>query len=218
MDLLFFDCSSLIKLPNISKWNISKVSKLEFLFGKCLSLKFLPDISSWDTSNILSIKGLFYKCSSLIELPDISKWKIDKIYCSQSLFYECSSLKSLPDISQWNINSVIFMDYIFYNCSSLISLPDISKWKILKNIDFYLDNYKDKFDQDFDVYSTFFSFVNEKKDNDLYLGNLSIKLSKPKSNQNYIEYIKENIGINGLFTGCSTLEYYLIFLNGISQI
>ena len=43
------------------------------LFYNCSSLKEIPDISNWDMSKIKSIDGMFYGCKSLISLPDISK-------------------------------------------------------------------------------------------------------------------------------------------------
>ena len=50
---MFFQCESLISLPDISKWNISNVKTMGSMFVKCKSLKSLPDISKWDTSNKL---------------------------------------------------------------------------------------------------------------------------------------------------------------------
>ena len=34
-------------LPNISKWNTNKVTDISFMFYNCSSLKLLPDISKW---------------------------------------------------------------------------------------------------------------------------------------------------------------------------
>ena len=42
------------------------------IFYNCSSLKYLPDISKWDTNNVINMNGLFYICSSLEKLPDIS--------------------------------------------------------------------------------------------------------------------------------------------------
>ena len=45
-----------------------------FLFSGCSSLISLPDISKWNLINVRNIKGMFSECSSLIMLPDISNW------------------------------------------------------------------------------------------------------------------------------------------------
>ena len=37
--IIFYECSSLSKLPNISKWKINKN-----MFEKCISLSFIPPI------------------------------------------------------------------------------------------------------------------------------------------------------------------------------
>ena len=45
---MFSYCSSLISLPDISKW---KVNKMMFIFSFFSSLKSLPDISNWKANN-----------------------------------------------------------------------------------------------------------------------------------------------------------------------
>ena len=49
LDKMFYNCTSLIELPNIYKWNYNNIRSLEALFYNCTSLKSLPDISQWDT-------------------------------------------------------------------------------------------------------------------------------------------------------------------------
>ena len=49
------------------------------MFYGCSSLKELPDISKWNTSKVNNITGMFYKCGSLKELSDISKWNTNNI-------------------------------------------------------------------------------------------------------------------------------------------
>ena len=46
------------------------MKKIKGLFYGCSSLKELPDISKWNISNITNISGLFDGCSSLEELAD----------------------------------------------------------------------------------------------------------------------------------------------------
>ena len=42
---MFSECSSLISLPDISKWNTNKVNNMSDMFSKCSSLRYLLDIS-----------------------------------------------------------------------------------------------------------------------------------------------------------------------------
>ena len=43
------------------------------MLNECSSLISLPDISKWDTKNVNNMSYMFYKCSSLKSLPDLSK-------------------------------------------------------------------------------------------------------------------------------------------------
>ena len=128
MSSMFYGCSSLKSLPDISKWDTTNVTDMSYMFNECSRLISLPDISIWNTQNINNMCSMFYKCSSLISLPDISIWYTSRVIYMYSMFYGCSSLKSLPDISQWNTSKVTDMNSMFYGCSSLKSLPDISIW------------------------------------------------------------------------------------------
>ena len=125
---MFWGCSSLSSLPDISKWNTNNVTNMSYMFYGCSSLLHLPDISKWNTNNVIDITDMFYECSSLLNLPDLSKWNTDNVKYMSSMFSGCSSLSSLPDISKWNTNNVANMSWMFYGCLSLSNLPDISKW------------------------------------------------------------------------------------------
>ena len=46
------------------------------MFFGCSSLKELPDISKWKINSALFLNGMFMECSSLEKFPDISNWKI----------------------------------------------------------------------------------------------------------------------------------------------
>ena len=53
MNAVFYNCKSLISLPDISKWDTSNVTILSSIFANCESLKNMPDISKWNTKNII---------------------------------------------------------------------------------------------------------------------------------------------------------------------
>ena len=71
MSFMFNRCSSLLSLPDISKWNTENVTDMSFMFNKCISLLSLPDISNWNTNNVINMSNIFYGCSSLLSLPII---------------------------------------------------------------------------------------------------------------------------------------------------
>ena len=65
------------------------------MFYGCSSLSSLPDISNWNTNNVTNMWGIFCGCSSLSFLPDISKWSTNKVKDMRYMFRGCSSLSSL---------------------------------------------------------------------------------------------------------------------------
>ena len=98
ISFMFDGCSSLISLPDLSKWNIEKVKNLNFTFHGCSSLKYLPDISNWNTKNVTKMSYTFCNCSSLISLPDLSKWDTRNVTNMNGMFRGCSSLICLPKL------------------------------------------------------------------------------------------------------------------------
>ena len=68
MCYLFDGCNSLISLPDISKWNTSKVKNMDSMFNNCTNYKYLPDISKWNTSNVNDLTSIFNGCVSLLSL------------------------------------------------------------------------------------------------------------------------------------------------------
>ena len=85
---------------------------MELLFYNCLSLSSLPDISKWNISKVGYFSGIFLRCTSLISIPDISKWKTNNLKNMLCLFYDCLLSLYIPDISQWNNNNKDDLDGI----------------------------------------------------------------------------------------------------------
>ena len=73
MSHMFYDCSSLISLPDLSKWDTKNITNMSYMFYGCSSLNYFPGISEWDTENVTNMSCMFRYCH-LILLPDISKW------------------------------------------------------------------------------------------------------------------------------------------------
>ena len=179
---LFFGCSSLKYLPDISRWNISNTINIEYLFHDCSSLEFLPDLSKWKIKKVKKLNNIFFSCSSLNSLPDISKWDTSNINSMKGLFFGCSSLKYLPDISKWNIQNVTDISGMFGGCSSLKNLPDISNWRTdnIKNMSFLFCGKSKLLTYLYDKKN--FGFLNDsslqfKKDNPGLIENINIFLS-----------------------------------------
>ena len=84
---MFYNCKSLISIPDISIWNINNVSNLSYMFCGCESLISIPDISKWNINNVINMKGLFCACKSLKSFPNISKWNIKNLKYDDNIFY-----------------------------------------------------------------------------------------------------------------------------------
>ena len=93
---------------------INNVTDISYMFFGCSSLSSLPDISKWNSNNVNNMSYMFDRCSSLSSLPDISKWNTNNVNNMSYMFGGCTSLSSLPNISKWNTNNVNNLSYIFY--------------------------------------------------------------------------------------------------------
>ena len=174
ISFMFYFCKSLTSLPDISKLDIKNVKKMNDMFNGCELLSCLPDISNWNTEKVEDMSNLFKKCKSLTSLPDISKWNIENTEDISSMFSGCLSLSCLPDISKWNIEKVEDMSNLFKKCKSLTFLPDISKWNT----------------------------ENIKNMNDMFFGCSSLSILPDISKWN-----TDNVtNISGIFYGCSSLS------------
>ena len=61
---------------NIKLEGINNINDMSYMFEGCSSLLSLPDISKWNTKKVTDMNTMFSGCSSLFDLPDISKWNI----------------------------------------------------------------------------------------------------------------------------------------------
>ena len=93
------------------------------MFNGCSSLISLPDISKWNTKNISGNHKMLYGNSSTNSIisDNYKEYPLENDTGGMNgIFGGCSSLKSLPDISKWDTKNVTNMDSMFNGCSSLI--------------------------------------------------------------------------------------------------
>ena len=120
---ILFDNSEKFEILNIynefKNYN-TNYEMLSGMFYNCSSLISLEDISKYDTSYVTNMSKMFSRCSSLISLPDISKWNTSSVTDMIEMFSFCSSLTSLPDIQKWNMNNVIDRYQMCFQCFSVL--------------------------------------------------------------------------------------------------
>ena len=160
MSYMFFDCTSLKSLPDISKFDFKNVRNIFAMFYNCTSLKSFPDltnlnknialkknsmiveyfldIAKWNTKIFSDIDCNHFDCSKLKILTNISEWDMNYIYEKNTddkndKDDENSPSQSSQDENIWNTDKVIDMSYMFHGCKSLKKIPDFSNWN-LKNV------------------------------------------------------------------------------------
>ena len=105
--MIFSNCTSLISVPDLSKWNTNNIKDMFYLFSDCFTLPFLPDISKWKN----------YEDKHKIEKPDYNMINsIDSVIVDFTTFTwtsEANKLLKEPDylkdtkLTKWKgINSI----------------------------------------------------------------------------------------------------------------
>ena len=90
---MFYGCSLLSSLADISKWNTSNVENMKYMFAECKLLKSLPDISGWNVKNVTNMSMMFKNCENLSLIPTISKWspkEDSNKYMYNKMFFGCN--------------------------------------------------------------------------------------------------------------------------------
>ncbi len=125
---MFYSCSSLKSLPDISKWNTKYIKNLNSIFLNCSSLSFIPDISKWKLNNTIKINNIFKGCNSLLIYPDISKWNINISEISNISSSNNHSIKIIETNSliskKINYSSLSDNSNVVKNCNDSKSLED----------------------------------------------------------------------------------------------
>ena len=108
---MFYECNSLISLPDLSKWNTSNVNYMNFMFSGCNSLISLPDLSKWNTSNVNDMSEMFCGCNSLISLPDLSNWNTSNITDMNSMFFKLYKITYLFTLIITKFYILLFFEF-----------------------------------------------------------------------------------------------------------
>ena len=124
MGSMFESCSSLTSL-DLSNFNTSKVTNMNYMFHGCSGLTSL-DLSNFDTSNVTNMMCMFYGCSGLTSL-DVSSFNTSEATGLFRFFEDCSSLTNL-DISSFDTRKVDDMRNMFNNDKSLTTIYVGSQW------------------------------------------------------------------------------------------
>ena len=82
-----FNINNKIKIEiEIKLIGIHNITDMSYMFNGCSSLSKLPDISKWDTNKVTNMRAMFIGCSSLSNLTDISKWNTNNVTNMSDMF------------------------------------------------------------------------------------------------------------------------------------
>ena len=118
MNSLFYEFDFINKI-DISLWDVSNVTNMDFMFGDCKDLNC--DLSKWNVSKVKSMHGMFK--NSKFD-GDISKWNVSNVKFMSEMFKES---KFNGDITKWNVSKVTNMGEMFVK-SEFDDIRILSKW------------------------------------------------------------------------------------------
>ena len=116
----FNGCYSLKSIKGIEHMGDSgNITSCNATFQSCYSLISIPNISSWDVSKVTTCASMFYDCRSLQSLT-ITNWTLTKCTAITSMFRYCYNMREL-DLSGWSLPALTTNpDYIFCDMWSLV--------------------------------------------------------------------------------------------------
>ena len=100
---MFKDCSALTSL-DLSGWNTSDVSQMDYMFSGCSNLVTL-NLGGWDTSEAEEMDGMFENCSALTTIYVGNGWSVYNVSAFNTLFANCTSLVG-GNGTRWNSSHI----------------------------------------------------------------------------------------------------------------
>ena len=130
MECMFNLCYKLKKIKGINSFKINKVNNIKGMFQECYELEYL-DLSNFDTSNITSMEFIFNKCKKLKEIKGINKFNTKKVKDMKAIFQECEELEYL-DLSNFDTSNNTHMGCMFFGCKKLKKIKGINQFNTSK--------------------------------------------------------------------------------------
>ena len=123
------------EVVDISGWDVSNVTIMDYTFSRCKKLKKIIGIENLDVSKLEDANGMFYMCENLVEL-DLTNWNPKLLQKTRCMFCGCSNLKIIKNIENWQLPNIKDVSYMFCDCAKLD--VDLSNWD-LTNIKYSLN-------------------------------------------------------------------------------
>ena len=104
---------------DVSKWNVSKITDMQWMFYNAVNLRSTGDLSDWKTFSVRSMNGMFNGCIELRFIGDISNWDVSNVEDIDYMFGRCYRLDNIGDLSKWKLKKYLRNSDPFWNCPSL---------------------------------------------------------------------------------------------------
>ena len=111
-----FDYLDYIIEIDLSEFDTSKVTSMNYMFYECINLKHV-NLNNINTSLVVNMDSMFYGSISLTSI-DLSNFDTSKVTSMKYMFSDCSEITSL-NLNSFNTSQVSEMRYMFYGCKSL---------------------------------------------------------------------------------------------------
>ena len=123
---------------DVSKWDVSKVTKMEYMFCNCV--KFDCDLSDWNVSNVINMDRIFVYCNKFTG-KGLENWDVSKVTNMNYMFYNCENFDC--DLSKWNVSNVISMSSLFNGCKNFAG-KGLENWNVsnVKNMHYMFNGCK----------------------------------------------------------------------------
>ena len=114
-----------IKKLDLSTWNVSNVTNINFMFWQCYHLKAI-DLSGWNTASLEYMNVTFGDCISLKSI-DLSHFDISNVVEMNQLFAGCKALHHIEFFDINNLGYELHFYAMFADCDDLNTrgLPEI---------------------------------------------------------------------------------------------
>lgn len=119
---------SLVKVLDVSDWEISNATNISYMFR---DLKYVEEIKvdNWNVTEIRKFIGVFSLCEKLKKI-DLSNWNPRSAQVMKYMFNGCENLESIGNVSNWNLKQALDLHKMFAKCHML--KLDISSWRFNK--------------------------------------------------------------------------------------